>query len=78
LLQKDKRKNKLSLQNITAKAKVTSSTIVSAIFLLLGVLVMAYGFYYNSLHFTYVGIFITGAMTWTISIITITRKCNRT
>jgi hypothetical protein len=58
--------------------KMKTSSIVSAILLLLGVLVMAFGFHTNNSHVIYVGIFITGAMAWSTLMITFTGKARHT
>jgi uncharacterized membrane protein YiaA len=64
-------------RSISTTRPVKTSIIISALVLLLGVLVMAYGFFNNNSQLTYIGIFITGLTSWAILTITITRQVSR-
>ncbi len=56
---------------IIKKEKFMVSTLISTALLLIGVLLMAYGFFTGNRQVTYVGIFITGAAAWAVILITI-------
>ena len=64
-------------RTITTTTPVKTSMIVSALILLLGVLIMAYGFFNNNSQVTYIGIFITGLTSWAILSITLTKQISR-
>ncbi|HVN49733.1 MAG TPA: hypothetical protein VMU30_13040 [Bacteroidota bacterium] len=61
-------------RSIRTTTPVKTSIIISALVLLLGVLVMAFGFFNNNSQFMYIGIFMTGLTSWAILTITITSQ----
>jgi len=64
------------LQRRIRAEKVGNMTIVLAIILLFGVLAMAYGYFQNNMHWIYLGMSITIAMSFTIMFQTILRPQN--
>jgi hypothetical protein len=62
---------------IRTATPVKTSVILSAFVLLLGVLVMGYGFFQNDSQVMYLGIFITGVSSWGILMIAFTRQRSR-
>ncbi len=56
--------------------KVGNMTIVLAIILLFGVLAMAYGYFQNNMHWIYLGVSITIALSFIIMFQTILRPLN--
>jgi hypothetical protein len=67
----------MSRRRIRTATPVKMSAIISAFILLLGVLVMAYGFFQKNSQVTYLGIFITGVSSWAILMIAFTRQGSR-
>jgi Kef-type K+ transport system membrane component KefB len=51
--------------------KVKTSIVVLAVILFIGVVVMAYGYFHNDSHIAYLGLFITGATSFTILVQTL-------
>jgi uncharacterized membrane protein YecN with MAPEG domain len=64
------------LQRRIRAEKVGNMTIILAIILLFGVLAMAYGYFQNNMHWIYLGMSITIAMSFTIMFQTILRPQN--
>jgi hypothetical protein len=64
-------------EGVRSARPIETNIIVVAISLLLGILVMAYGFFYNNSQFTYVGIFITAVVSWATLLIALTRRNSR-
>jgi hypothetical protein len=59
-------------------SKVKTSILILATILFIGVIVMAYGYFHNNLHITYLGLFITGATSFTILVQTLLSSQNGT
>jgi len=64
-------------RSVRTTTPIRTSIIITALVLLLGVLVMAYGFLNDNSNVTYLGIFITGLTSWAILSITLTRQVSR-
>ena len=64
-------------RSIRTTTPVMTSIIVFALVLLLGVLVMAYGFFNNDSRLTYIGVSITGLTSWAILSSTISKQVSR-
>jgi uncharacterized membrane protein YiaA len=67
----------MSTRRIETTTRAKTSMLISASVLLLGVLVMAYGFFNNNFQITYLGIFITGVTSWAILLFAITKQRSR-
>lgn len=67
----------MSPRRFRTATPVKTSTIISAFILLLGVLVIAYGFFQNNSQVMYIGIFITGVSSWAALMIAFTRQNSR-
>jgi hypothetical protein len=55
-------------------AKVKTSILVSAVILFISVVLMAYGYFHNDSHITYLGLFVTGATSFSILVQTVTSQ----
>jgi hypothetical protein len=58
----------------TGPSKVKTSILVLAVILFTGVVVMAYGYFHNDSHITYLGLFITGGTSFSILVQTLISK----
>jgi hypothetical protein len=64
-------KEAVMLRRRIRASRVKTSLVVLAVFLLIGVVVMAYGYFHNSTHIAYLGLFITGSTSFAILVQTL-------
>jgi Kef-type K+ transport system membrane component KefB len=71
------------LRRRVGASKVKTSIVVQAVILFVGLVAMAYGYFHNDSHIAYLGLFVTGATSFTILVQTLisqnsTRRVRKT